>query len=136
MALVRSTSYDFPELWKRFFAPDFMGNWMRTEEFVDGDTLVVRAELPGLDPDKNVELTISHGALHIRAEREEKSEKKSKDGYRSEFHYGSFQRDIPLPVGTKDEDVKASYVDGILEVRVPLAKAKEASTKVPVTRAP
>ena len=133
MSLVRS-GYDFPELWRRFFTPDLGGNWMRVEEFVDGDTLVVRAELPGIDPEKDVELTMSNGALHIRAERQEKSEKKTKDTYRSEFHYGSFQRDIPLPVGTKDEDVKASYADGILEVRLPLPQAKATSTKVPVSR--
>lgn len=134
MALVRTNRFELPELWRRFFEPDFTGAWMRVEEFVEGDALVVRAELPGLDPDKDVELTVSQGALHVRAERQEKSEQKTKEGYRSEFHYGSYSRSIPLPAGTKDEDVKASYRDGILEVRVPLGETKTPSTKVPITR--
>jgi HSP20 family protein len=107
---------------------------MRVEEFVDGDTLVVRAELPDIDPDKDVELTITEGMLHVRAEREEKSERKTKQGYRSEFRYGSFDRSLPLPAGTKEEDVKASYHDGILEIRMPLKEEKTVTTKVPISR--
>jgi len=133
MALVRRERFEFPELWRRLFEPEFTGSWMRVEEFVDGDKLVVRAELPGLDPDKDVELTISDGVLHVRAERQEKWEEKTKEGYRSEFHYGSFQRSVPLPVGTKEEDVTANYTDGILEVRIPVGEAKTATTKVPVS---
>jgi HSP20 family protein len=134
MALVRRERFELPELWRRFFEPDLVGSWMRTEEFVDGDALVVRAELPGIDPDKDVELTITDGVLHIRAERQQKSEQKTKEAYRSEFHYGSFERSVALPVGTKEEDVKASYKNGILEVRVPLGEAKSATTKVPITK--
>jgi HSP20 family protein len=133
MALVRRERFEFPDLWRRFFEPDFTGGWMRVEEFVDGDTLVVRAELPGLDPDKDVELTIDDGVLHVRAEREERSEHKGKEGYHSEFRYGSLERNIPLPSGTKDEDVKASYEHGILEVRVPVGEVKTSTTKVPIS---
>jgi HSP20 family protein len=134
MALVRRERFEFPELWRRFFEPELTASWMRVEEFVDGDFLVVKAELPGLDPDKDVELTITDGVLHIRAEREEKSEQRSKEGYRSEFHYGSFHRSVTLPVGTKDEDVEATYTDGILEVRIPVGEAKVSTTKVPISR--
>ena len=134
MALVRRERFELPDLWRRFFEPELTGGWMRVEEFVDGDALVVRAELPGLDPDKDVELTISDGVLHIRAEREERSEHKGKEGYRTEFRYGSLQRSVPLPAGTKDEDVKASYHDGILEVRVPVGEAKVTATKVAISR--
>lgn len=135
MALMRREHFEFPDLWRRFFEPDFSSAWLRVEEFVEDDTLVVRAELPGIDPDKDVELTITEGLLHVRAERQEKSEQKTKAGYRSEFHYGSFERSVPLPAGTKEDDVKASYADGILEIRVPMVKEKVATTRVPVTRA-
>lgn len=134
MALVRRERFEFPDLWRRVFEPDFTGGWMRLEEFVDGDAFVVRAELPGLDPDKDVELTVGEGILHIRAERQEQSEHKGKDGYRSEFRYGSLERNIALPSGTKDEDVTASYQQGILEVRVPVGEAKTSTTKVPISR--
>lgn len=134
MALMRREHFEFPELWRRFFEPDFTSAWMRVEEFVDGDALVVRAELPGIDPDKDVELTVTEGMLHVRAEREEKSEHKTKQGYRSEFHYGAFERSLPLPAGTKEEDVSASYRDGILEIRVPMREEKTATTRVQITR--
>jgi HSP20 family protein len=134
MALVRRERFELPDLWRRLFEPELSGPWMRVEEFVDGDALVVRAELPGLDPDKDVELTITEGVLHIRAERQEKSEQRTKEGYRSEFRYGSFERSVPLPTGTKEEDVKASYTNGILDVRVPVGEAKAVTTKVPINK--
>ena len=95
----------------------------------------VRAELPDIDPDKDVELSVVDGVLHIRAEREEKSEHKGKDSYRSEFRYGSFSRDVPLPAGCSEKDVKATYRDGVLEIRVPMAQApKPEPMKIPVER--
>lgn len=110
---------------------------IRVEEFVEGKTLVVRAEMPGVDPDKDVEITIADGYLNIRAERQEKEEQRDKGSYRSEFRYGSFSRSVLLPEGTKEEDIKASYTDGVLEVRTPLpesATGTEAPKKLPITR--
>lgn len=110
---------------------------IRVEEFVDGKTLVVRAEMPGVDPDKDVEITLADGYLNIRAQREEKEEHQDKGSYRSEFRYGSFSRSVALPEGVKEEDIKASYKDGVLEVRTPLpdsAAVSEAPKKLPITR--
>ena len=105
---------------KRFLDGDLtMTPSIKVEQFVDGTTLVVRAEVPGIDPDKDVDVSVSEGMLHIRAEREEKTEHKSKDGYRSEFRYGSFSRSVALPPGAKEEDITATYKDGVLEVRAP-----------------
>ena len=42
--------------------------WLRVEEFHDGDTLVVRAELPDIDPDKDVEVTTADGVVRIHAQ--------------------------------------------------------------------
>lgn len=110
---------------------------IRVEEFVDGKTLVVRAEIPGVDPDKDVEITIDEGNLRIRAERQEKEEHKDKGQFRSEFRYGSFSRSIPLPEGVTDDQIKATYTDGVLEVRTPLpdkAIQPEAPKKLTITR--
>jgi HSP20 family protein len=109
---------------------------MRMEEFVDGDTLVVRAELPGVDPDKDVEITVTDDVLTIAAERrEEKTEgEEGKPGYRSEFRYGSYRRSISLPAGVTADEVTASYHDGILEVRAPVAHPTTEPQKVAVTR--
>nr|WP_244208339.1 Hsp20/alpha crystallin family protein [Arthrobacter oryzae] len=110
---------------------------IRVEEFVEGNTLVIRAEAPGLDPDKDIDVTVVDGALQIRAERKEEKEEKGKDSYRSEFRYGSFLRTLPLPQDVKEEDIKASYKDGVLEVRTPLpeqALVESKPTKLPITR--
>ncbi len=101
------------------------------EEFTEGDTLVIRAELPGIDPAKDLELTIDDGVLHIRAERRQETKLDDKQGYRSELRYGAFTRSLRLPADTMDEDVTASYDAGILEIRLPV-KGKKPVTKIPV----
>lgn len=102
MALMRRSGpywTDFQELAERLFEGGPDRSWLRVEEFVEDKTLVVRAELPGIDPDKDVDLEVTDGQLRIKAHREEKSEQKEKDSYRSEFRYGSFSRTIPCPPG-------------------------------------
>ena len=139
MALTRRERFGFEgpgELMRRFLEGDWEGNGLlKVEEFRDGDDLVVRSELPGIDPDKDAELTVSNGMLHIRAERQEKSEDKGKEGYRSEFRYGAVSRTLPLPEGVNPDDITASYRDGVLEVRVPVpTETKESVSNIPVTR--
>jgi HSP20 family protein len=135
MALIKHEHFELPELFRRLNEFTSENSWLRVEEFVEDDAMVFRVELPGLDPDHDVELTITDGVLDIKAHREEKSERKGKDGYRSEFRYGSLHRSVELPAGTKEEDVKASYTDGILEIKVPVGEAqKTPTTTVPITR--
>lgn len=124
----------------RFAVPEILrlldGDRIRVEEYHEDNTVVVRAELPGVDPDKDIEITVTDGALQIRAHREQRHEEEQEGQYRSEFHYGSFVRRVPLPQGASDEDVKAMYHDGILEVRIPVEEERAPSPRtVPVTRA-
>jgi HSP20 family protein len=127
---------EIPRLFRRLVDLDVEPGWLRVEEFVDGDMMVVRAELPDIDPDKDVELTVAEGVLHIEARREQRSEQKDKDGYRSELRYGSFVRNVPLPPGAKIEDITATYADGMLEIRAPLPPetTEPGVTRVPITR--
>lgn len=122
------TRLGFPEMWNPFGEQH-----MKVEEYREDGTLVVRAELPGVDVD-DVEITVSDGVLRIHAERTEESKDEEKDHYRSEFHYGSFTRTLALPLGAHEEEVSASYDDGILEVRVPLSEERASPRKVAVTR--
>jgi HSP20 family protein len=129
--------FDVPDLFRRLLDFEFEPGWLRVEEFVDDGTLVLRAELPDIDPDKDVELSVTEGTLQLRAEREEKAERREKELYRSEFRYGSFARNLPLPKGVKDTDIVATYTNGVLEVRVPMPEGEEKPpvTKVPITHA-
>jgi HSP20 family protein len=105
-----------PDVWDAFGG----GHELKVEEFRDDGSMVIRAEMPGIDPDKDVEVTMTDGRLRIHAERTDKSDHRDDHTYRTEFRYGSFDRIMPLPQGAKVDDVKATYRDGILEVRVPV----------------
>jgi HSP20 family protein len=132
--VARRDRFELPDSVRRFFEGDWDSPALRVEEYHDGSTLVVKAEIPGIDPEKDVDISVSDGVLHIQAERTETTEHKEKGGYRTEFRYGSFARDIPLPSGSQDADVKASYRDGVLEVRVPVVEKPETRAKIPVSR--
>jgi HSP20 family protein len=136
MSLVVRERGDLMDTFRRFLSSQWdEAEWLRVEEFVEDKTLVVRAELPGIDPEKDVDISVVNGALVIRAEKEEKSEQKDKDSYRSEFHYGSFVREIALPAGVDESQVAATYRDGVLEVRVPTGEPIEpAKVKIPISR--
>jgi HSP20 family protein len=125
-----------PERWRRFFDVDpEHDKWLRMEEYYDGEKLVLRAEVPGIDPDKDVEITVSDGVLHFHVHRELKAEQKTKKGYFSEFRYGELSRTVRLPEGVTGDDLKATYEDGILEVGIPILPAKEPEVKtIPVTK--
>ncbi|MBK9180999.1 MAG: Hsp20/alpha crystallin family protein [Acidimicrobiales bacterium] len=118
--------FDFPE-W-------FEEEAIKVEESVEGGKLVVKAELPGVDPDKDIELTVSDDVLTIRAERRREEEVEEKGRFRSEFRYGSFTRVVPLPAGATATDVEASYADGILTVKVPVDRGRAEAVKVPIQR--
>ncbi len=122
--------FDLPDTWKDLFDDSDM----KVEEFRDGDELVVRAEMPGIDPDEDVEITVSDHMLHLSAERRSETKTEDKKGYRSEFRYGSFSRSVRLPAGAGEEDVKASYDNGILEVRIPVDESSNGARKIPISR--
>ena len=71
----------------------------------------------------------------MKAERKEETKDEDVTGWRSEFHYGSFERSMPLPMGATEDDVTATYADGILEIRVPIDREAEPTKRIPVTRA-
>lgn len=130
--------------WMRAFLPTrpFGANWtvpggdfIRVDEFRNGNTQVIRAELPGVDPAKDVEITVAEGLLHINAERRVEDRTQDLGFVRHEMRYGSFTRTLPLPDGVTEADIAASYKAGILEIRVPLAdrQSKRAPTTIPVT---
>jgi HSP20 family protein len=122
--------FDWPEAWSDLL--DLSD--LKVEEFQEGDVLVVRAEMPGIDPDKDVEITVSDHTLHLRAERRSETKTEDKKGFRSEFRYGSFSRSVQLPVDATEADVQASYTDGILEVRIPVDTEKAEARRIPVAR--
>jgi HSP20 family protein len=119
--------------WSRL--PAFMNDFeFKVEEYTEDGHVVVRAELPGIDPERDVQITINDHVLEIRAERRQEEHEELKQGYRSEFRYGSFNRSFRLPKEATESDVAASYEDGILEVKIPLGEQAEEPRRIAVTR--
>jgi HSP20 family protein len=103
------------------------------EMYETGDDVVVRAEMPNVDP-SNVDVTVTSDAVTIKGTVRQEQEKKDRNYYRRELRYGSYVRTVELPVEVKGGDAKATYTDGVLEVKIPKAeRAKPTSVKVQVT---
>ena len=132
----------FEELsWPRSFVPAPRAAKSRflpaADVFHRNGDLVIRADLAGMDPVKDVKVTLLDGDLVLTGERRQESEVKEADYFRRERSYGSFERHIAVPEGTDPAKVKASYQDGILEIVVsgggkpaPAAEAKPIEIKV------
>jgi len=103
----------------------------RTDFAETDDAYEVSVELPGMKAeDFNVEFR--DGGLWVSGERKEMTEEKGKTFHRVERHFGHFQRMIPLPGAVDEDNVDATYKDGVLTVRVPkteAAKPKQISVK-------
>lgn len=130
--------FDFPlsMSWLEDFVPRnaffHNSNWqsIRIEEFMRDGKLVVRAEMPGFNPDKDIEISVGDGYLTIEAERSEEF----KDDHRCEFTYGNFSRSIALPNGAKESSVHADYKDGILEISIEVPEKVNNHRKIPISK--
>lgn len=111
--------------------PAFGARVMRLEDEMDNGRYIVRAEMPGVDPANDIDITVRDGQLTIRAER---TEKKDFDG-RSEFSYGSFVRSVSLPAGADEGSIEAAYDKGILTVSVAVAESKPIERHIEVRSA-
>jgi HSP20 family protein len=111
--------------------PFLTGQAFRLEETIRDNRYVIRAELPGLDPENDIEVTVDGCILTIRAERR----KQDNGPYRSEFRYGSLVRAVTLPASVDAADVTARYDKGVLEVSVPVPEVKPEGTRIPVENA-
>jgi HSP20 family protein len=88
------------------------------------EELVFAFDLPGI-PEENISIEFDDGSLTVGAERERKQEVEKDRFYRVERRYGSFTRSIGLPQGVTEQDIRADYKDGVLEVHVTKPKAPE-----------
>jgi HSP20 family molecular chaperone IbpA len=111
--------------------PFLVTSAFRVEEAVQDNGYVIRAELPGLDPEKDIEVTVDGRTLTIHAERRQEDS----EPYRSEFRYGSVTRSVRLPAKVDAKDVTARYENGILEVSVPVREVKPEGSRVAIEKA-
>jgi HSP20 family protein len=107
-----------------------MATWMpQIEVQQKGNEFLVRADLPGLKRE-DVSVEVDDGILTLSGERRQESSEEQEGFYRSERSYGSFYRSersygsfyraIPIPEGVNEQDISATFGDGVLEIRVPV----------------
>jgi HSP20 family protein len=100
------------------------------------DDLVVKAELPGMEK-QDIEVNVTDHTLTIKGEKKKAAEIEEENYYQSERYFGSFHRRLELPSDVQAEKAKASFKNGILEVRLPKTEvAKPKEIKVAVEEGP
>jgi len=149
--MMRRFTKDMERLFEDFGGISFPGFFNR-ESFLLGDfkdfewtpqievlksngDLMVKADLPGLTKD-DVKVELTDQALTISGERKEEKEEKGEGFYRTERNYGRFYRQIPLPEGAKTDKANATFTNGVLEVKIPVAKMESHARKVEIKEAP
>jgi HSP20 family protein len=119
----------FDRVWEGDF-PDWpsFGEWSPKLDVTDTkDALVVKAEVPGIDP-KEIEVTLQEQVLSIKGEKKEEKEEKDERRYRAERSYGAFARAIRLPVPVEAGKVTAAFKNGVLTVTLPKGAAAMGAT--------
>lgn len=91
------------------------------EVYTGENEVVVTAELPGIDP-KDVEVEITEDAVHLCGESRREEEIQEDTYFRSERQFGRFDRIIALPERVKEEAANATFKNGVLTIRAPLAE--------------
>jgi HSP20 family protein len=101
-----------------------------TDILARGDDLVIRVELPGVEPD-DVDIHLHHGSLTVSGSRGPSDDDPDETEFyvRERFH-GTFRRVITLPEGTEAAHVDASFGAGLVEITVRGAVRPRASTRI------
>ena len=84
----------------------------------DNDEYVVKASLPGINPD-DIEITFNDKVLTIKGEIKKEQVSENTQYHLRERRYGSFSRSISLPRGVNADAIEASYNHGVLTLRLP-----------------
>ena len=104
---------------------------MHVESRRERDDLVLSADIPGIDPEHDIEIGVDGRRLSIQAIRAERIEATEE---RAERRAGLFHRVMTLPDDADVDAVSATYADGMLEIRVPLRSERSPATRIPITR--
>jgi len=85
------------------------------------DNVVVKAALPGLNPD-DVDITVTGEVLTLSGEYKQETEQKDANYHIREQRSGSFQRAVLLPTDVKAEKAMADFENGVLTITIPIAE--------------
>ena len=100
--------------------------------YEEGDTIVLKSELPGITK-SDLDINLTDDTITISGEKKKEEKVEKKNYYRLERSFGSFKRSFALPSGVQSDKAKASFKNGVLEVKIPKseeAKKKERKIKI------
>jgi len=104
----------------------FTGFWQPSIDVSERpESFIVRANLPGMNKN-NVQLTVDDNSLTIQGEAREDATDQGEHYYRRERRFGSFMRRIPFHGRIREDQVRATFKDGVLEVMLPKAEGDTA----------
>ena len=86
------------------------------------DEVIVLADIPGLEKKEDVDITIHDQHLHLSGEIRRSSERQFQNAHRTERYVGRFTRTVPLPAQVDEDQARASYKNGVLEIVIPKSK--------------
>ncbi len=86
--------------------------------------ILLKLEIPGIEA-KDLDVQVTEESVYISGERKSETKTEEKGYTKSEFHYGKFQRVIPLPARIQNTNVSAEYKDGILNLTLPKTEAEK-----------
>ena len=139
MAVIRwqpmSEMYDLQKemnrLFESFSNPKGNGNRQNSLAFVPAaelhetpEAIQVKFEIPGLEA-KDLDVQVTAEAVAISGERKAETKTEENGKVRSEFHYGSFRRVVPLPSRVQNDKVEAEYKNGVLNLTLPKVDAEK-----------
>jgi HSP20 family protein len=111
-----------------FLSPYLDTEWVPSIELKDTETeLILKAQIPGINP-KDLDIQVSADSVKLAGEYREEKETKDKDLYCSEFHFGSFQRVVPMPVPVYPDQASAEFNHGVLKLTLPKVKGATPTT--------
>ncbi|HEX8960503.1 MAG TPA: Hsp20/alpha crystallin family protein [Geobacteraceae bacterium] len=116
-----------PSWMPRLKLPEMMGGDVSTsvDIYEEGDNVVVKAEVPGMKKD-DIEVNLTEDTITISGQKKSEEKVERKDFYRLERSFGSFTRKLRLPADIQTDKAKATFKDGVLEVRIPKAPSAKA----------
>ena len=115
--------FGWPELSIDAYHWHTVDHWHPVVDFLDTEDMIrLSAEIPGMEK-KDIKIEVKDHTLSISGERKFEVDAK-KERYRSvERTYGKFFRSIDLPEGLKEDEIKAGYRNGVLEISIPKSEA-------------
>ncbi|WLR51779.1 Hsp20/alpha crystallin family protein [Bacillus tianshenii] len=81
--------------------------------------VIAKCDIPGLEKKEDVHINVDNHTLSISGSVNRTTETNENNMYRKERYAGSFQRSLSLPSPVSQDGVKATYKNGVLEVRMP-----------------